>query len=125
MAWQDNDRVAVPNRGRFIYDVHKGLIAEEESGIRPADVISVLKEAIPGWGGYESDILRVLPQPGDGSDRLYAAYVSGKGTYIIDTQAGTATRIGAGSLLGWTADGDLMTWYSTEGRSPEVSVLDP
>ncbi len=125
MAWQDNDRVAVPNRGRFIYDVHKGLIAEEESGIRSADVISVLKEAIPGWGGYESDILRVLPKPGDGSDRLYAAYVSGKGTYIIDTQAGTATRIGAGSLLGWTADGDLMTWYSTEGRSPEVSVLDP
>jgi hypothetical protein len=133
MFWQDNVRVAVPNtgrsnsrylRGKLIYDIHKGLIAEEESGIRPADAISVLKEAIPGWSGDEIDIIRVLPQPGDRGESFYAAYVSGKGTYLIDTGAGSATRIGAGALLGWSSDGEALTWYSSEGRSPEISVLD-
>lgn len=137
MAWLDNDSVAVPNtgrsdlrylRGKLIYDLHKGLIAEEASGIRPPVVISILKEAIPGWSGDEFDILRVLPQPGDGAERYYAAHVSGNGTYLIDTGAGSASasaiRIGAGALLGWNSDGEVLTWYSSEGKSPEVSVLD-
>lgn len=133
MAWRDNDSVAVPNtgrsdlrflRGKLIYDIRKGLIAEEASGGRPEDVVSVLKEAIPGWSGDEFDILRVLPQPGDGAERYYAAHVSGKGTYFIDTAAGAATRIGSGTLLGWSSDGDMLTWYSSEGQYPEVLVLD-
>lgn len=133
MAWRDNDSVAVPNtgrsdlrflRGKLIYDIRKGLIAEEASGVRPEVVLSVLREAIPGWSGDEFDILRVLPQPGERGESTYAARVSGKGTYLIDTGTGSATRIGAGALLGWSSEGEVLTWYSSEGKSPEVSVLD-
>ncbi|MHA6482504.1 hypothetical protein ACX1C1_11460 [Paenibacillus sp. strain BS8-2] len=136
-GWLDNDRVALLNmgrsdmnylRGKLIYDTKKGTVTEQESGVRPEEVISCLQEALPGWPGDEIDIFRLLPRPGDEAGRYYAAYITGhipsQGTYLIDVQTKSVTRAGLGIVLGWNRDGNLLTWYSSEENYPEVSVLD-
>ncbi|OUS69076.1 hypothetical protein B1748_32140 [Paenibacillus sp. MY03] len=135
MVWQDSDTVAVPligrsdlvmGRGKAIYDVKKGLLAEEASVTMPEVAIEILKGAIPGWSGERMEIIRALPMPqtGEESDRYFAAHIAGQGTFLIDLREKQASRAGAGALLGWTSDGSLLTWYSAEGKYPEVSLLD-
>lgn len=128
-AWRDNDTVVVPlvgrsephfGRGHAIYDVVHGKLAEEAVETLPDEALNILSAALPDWNAEPIELLRASRRPGEGN-RYYAALISGRGTYLIDLQEKKASRIGEGALLGWSSDGLMLTWFSSEGQFPEVS----
>lgn len=133
VAWRDNETIAVPliarpdlefDRGKAIYRIREGLAAEEEGPVLPDDALALLKTELPDWSGEEMDIIRALPMPNDADERYFAAQIAGYGSFIIDRLDEKVMKVGAGALLGWTATGNILIWYSTEGQSPEIAIMD-
>ena len=128
VEWHDDDTVVVPivdssqetfREGRAFYHFKNGRQSTEPSyPPLPEDIIELLVKQLGGWG--DSTYSRSLPKPGK-EDRYYAVDAREFGTYLVDRVEGTARQIGSGALIGWTPQGQVLVWHSTEGK--RVSYL--
>lgn len=126
--WHDDETVVVPIvdssqetfiEGRAFFHYMEGRQSVEASySPLPEDVMALLANQLGGWDN--SAYARSLPKPGD-EDRYYAVDTWESGTYVVDRVEGTARQIGTGALIGWTPQGQVLVWHSTEGK--RVSYL--
>ncbi|WP_020618238.1 hypothetical protein [Paenibacillus daejeonensis] len=128
VKWQDDETIIVPlmdssqedfREGRAFYHLKDGRQSAEPSYTSlPEDAVTLLANQLGGWSDLSYS--RSIPKPGE-EDRYYAVDAWEFGTYLVDRVEGTANRIGSGPLIGWTPQGDILVWHSTEGK--RVSYL--